>query len=341
VKFYLGIPNQVSTNVLADMVGYFRRPTNYGGTHTITGLYATDNGGFGNTASGDYSTVAGGYGNAARGASTVVAGGESNIAMADRSTVAGGGGNHTGAGAEGGTIGGGSINNVGGKYGTVAGGYQNSALGDYSFVAGGFTNGAYGKYSFAAGLAARAEEDQCFVFANWSTYPAASPGCLGLVNIARFLLDRGLSVGYSTARTDGGGNRWVDIGDVTANQTISSWTGAYLSDVGVWTNNSDANRKTDFAKINVREVLTQVARLPIASWRYIGEDTSKRHVGPTAQDFWKAFQLGDDDNHIGTIDEGGVALAAIQGLHQMMQQKDREIAQLRRKLEAVETRLGM
>jgi len=31
-----------------------------------------------------------------------------------------------------------------------------------------------------------------------------------------------------------------------------------------------------------------------------------------AQDFRAAFDLGEDDKHISTIDEGGVALAAVQ-----------------------------
>ena len=58
-----------------------------------------------------------------------------------------------------------------------------------------------------------------------------------------------------------------------------------------------------------------------------------------AQDFHALFGVGEDDIHIGTTDAQGVALAAIQGLHQMMRQKDREIAQLRRKLEAIEAKL--
>ncbi len=46
-----------------------------------------------------------------------------------------------------------------------------------------------------------------------------------------------------------------------------------------------------------------------------GRKALHRHVGPMAQDFYAAFGLGLDDKHITTIDEGGVALAAIQGLY--------------------------
>ena len=38
-----------------------------------------------------------------------------------------------------------------------------------------------------------------------------------------------------------------------------------------------------------------------------------------AQDFYAAFQVGSDDKHITTVDEEGVALAAIQGLNQKLE----------------------
>ena len=48
-----------------------------------------------------------------------------------------------------------------------------------------------------------------------------------------------------------------------------------------------------------------------------------------AQDFHAAFGLnGGDDKHISVVDEGGVALAAIQGLNKKLEEKDKEIQQL-------------
>lgn len=43
-----------------------------------------------------------------------------------------------------------------------------------------------------------------------------------------------------------------------------------------------------------------------------------------AQDFYTAFGLGDSDKAISTIDLDGVALAAIQGLYQVVQEKDKQ-----------------
>ena len=66
-------PAQV--DFVADVVGYVRRARNYGGTHVITGITATDGGGYQNTASGNVSTVSGGQNNTASGAFSTVAGG--------------------------------------------------------------------------------------------------------------------------------------------------------------------------------------------------------------------------------------------------------------------------
>ena len=78
------------------------------------------------------------------------------------------------------------------------------------------------------------------------------------------------------------------------------------------------------------EVLRKVIELPISSWGYKAEDRSVRHIGPVAQDFYAAFALGQDDRHIVDIDEGGVALAAIQGLNQKLNEKDATMAELKK-----------
>ncbi len=85
-------------------------------------------------------------------------------------------------------------------------------------------------------------------------------------------------------------------------------------DGNTWFNASDKNLKENFARIQTEEsVLAKVTALPIQYWNYKG--TAKaRHIGPTAQDFHKTFQLGDNEHAIASVDEAGVALAAIQEL---------------------------
>jgi hypothetical protein len=111
---------------------------------------------------------------------------------------------------------------------------------------------------------------------------------------------------------------------IASGHFIDTSTGAYLTSAGAWTNNSDRTKKHDLKALNMHTVLERVARMPITSWSYNTERPTVRHIGPMAQDFYKAFRLGLDDKHISTIDEGGVALAAIQGLYRKSQRLDRD-----------------
>ena len=97
-------------------------------------------------------------------------------------------------------------------------------------------------------------------------------------------------------------------------------------------NTSDRNLKEKFTPVNNQEILERVANLPITQWNF-KTDAQTRHIGPMAQDFYAAFNVGADDRHIATVDEDGVALAAIQGLNEKLKEKDARI-------EALETRLA-
>jgi hypothetical protein len=102
---------------------------------------------------------------------------------------------------------------------------------------------------------------------------------------------------------------------------------------------SDRNIKTDFAQVNAEAILAKLASLPVESWRYTNEMAGIRHVGPMAQDFKTAFGLGNDGKIIGFVDAQGVALAAIQGLNQKLNEKDAEIQKLQQQNLVLEKRL--
>jgi len=105
---------------------------------------------------------------------------------------------------------------------------------------------------------------------------------------------------------------------------------------------SDRNAKTEFKPVDNRAVLEKLAALPLTTWSYTN-NPSIRHLGPVAQDFAAAFAVGEDDKHIATVDADGVALAAIQGLNQKLEErlheKDSEIANLRAEVNAILARL--
>ncbi len=286
------------------------------GGNRVTGSFGTVGGGFVNSAASD-GTVAGGYGNTANGSQSTVAGGFSNTAS--------------------------------GELSTVIGGYNNTASGELSTVAGD-GNTASGFASLAAGAGAHATHDYSFVWSGWTFGGAPSFGS----NAAWFGGEHGLGIDYYQQRVDGGGVRYVYIGDYFPGLTINTWTGAVLTDGGTWTNASDRALKTDFTAVNAQAVLAKVAQLPIDEWRYKAED-GQRHLGPVAQDFYEAFGLGADDKHITTVDEGGVALAAIKGLDakvdeqtsllqsrlesavQTIRDQQREIAELTERVQKAET----
>ena len=72
--------------------------------------------------------------------------------------------------------------------------------------------------------------------------------------------------------------------------------------------------------------------MPITQWKYKVEPSGIKHIGPMAQDFHAAFGLGDNDKAIGSVDESGVALAAIQGLNQKLDEARADNAALRKEL---------
>lgn len=102
-----------------------------------------------------------------------------------------------------------------------------------------------------------------------------------------------------------------------------------------FTTTSDRNLKEQFTSIDSRKILERVASLPISSWNF-KQEANTRHIGPMAQDFYAAFNVGTDDKHIATVDEDGVALAAIQGLNDKLKEKDAQIEAMEKRLAALE-----
>ena len=95
---------------------------------------------------------------------------------------------------------------------------------------------------------------------------------------------------------------------------------------------SDREAKTNLVAVDCQQTLAKVIQLPLSQWSYKKDKDQIRHLGPMAQDFHKAFGLGEDEKGICTLDTSGVALAAIQGLHEQVQEKNARIKMLEQKL---------
>ncbi len=226
-------------------------------------------------------------------------------------TIAGGLDNEAGPTA---FVGGGGINRATGSESAVLGGWLNIASGKFAVVAGGTQNTAAGANSFVAGTNAKntnTSHSGVFLFADNSTgdfnSAAANEFAVRAAGGVRFKTNAALSTGCSLAAGS-----------------------------GTWSCTSDRNAKANFEAVDSRAILAQVAALPISTWNYNTQNASIQHIGPMSQDFYAAFAVGDDDKSISMVDADGVALAAIQGLNQIVEEKDAEIASLEARIAALE-----
>jgi hypothetical protein len=152
---------------------------------------------------------------------------------------------------------------------------------------------------------------------------AMSTGYYGLAN--------NIAIGYQSGMNLANPNN-IDIGNsgfptdtgIIRIGTALTHTATYIA--GALYNPSDRNLKDNFSPVDEQELLDKVASLPLLHWSYKNDGQHVLHVGPMAQDFYASFKVGADDRHIATIDEGGVALAAIKGLNQKLERAVNEQA---------------
>jgi hypothetical protein len=69
--------------------------------------------------------------------------------------------------------------------------------------------------------------------------------------------------------------------------------------------------------------------MPLSTWHYKAEQPGIMHLGPMAQDFKAAFNLGDSDKSIATIDADGINMAAIKALYAELENVKKELAALK------------
>jgi Chaperone of endosialidase len=336
-----------SMDGVGDVTGYFMPPNRNGDGLRVfagNGLPNIINGDSSNTLSNSGgqmfgATISGGYSNTVgdstggNGWYSTIAGGRSNSTTSDGATVSGGSDNvASGARA---TVGGGAGNTASGINASVVGGSGNSAIGVGGSVGGGYSNTAYGNYSFAGGRQAATgsffgltltPDHGSFVWAD-SNANGASGQAFSSTASDQFAVRARGGVAFRVGSTE----------------FASQGVGCSLPAGGAasWSCSSDRNLKEAVRAISGKSILDRISALPISSWQFKG--TSRRHIGPMAQDFYAAFGLGIDDKNITVSDVGGVALAAIQGLNQKLiaesKRKDAKISALEKKaakLEAIE-----
>jgi hypothetical protein len=325
-----------------------------GWQNRATTNWATISGGSGNSAAGDLSAIGGGYHNTNSSSYGFIGGGQSNVASGLAGTIGGGdnnrstdswgvvaGGYGNSASGQGATVTGGENNTASGLSAAVGGGFFNQATNTSSTVPGGENNLAGGAGSFAAGRRAKATNDGAFVWSGVDGVDTAS------TNSNSFTVRAPGGVRFISTVADSGS---VTNGPYNTDNATGLTNGVYLApNSGAWASLSDSNAKTKVKSIKPREILSKLVAMPLTEWEY-KVDPNRRYIGPMAQDFHSTFGLGTDDKTISTLDSDGVMYAAIQGLVEEIELRDKKIAKLeawsreqeaedRRKLEQVEAEL--
>ncbi|NCC51010.1 MAG: hypothetical protein EOM20_07310 [Spartobacteria bacterium] len=259
-----------------------------------------------NTDRGSFSFIGSGYDNTASGDAAFVGNGQYNYAKGIACF-----------------IGCGVANNANGYGSSVVGGSANAATGNYAAIVGGTFNKAYGSCSFAGGKYAEAMHDGSFVWGDNNNFPVKTTAHNQFIVRARGGTKFVSATGAGGAATAGvnlapGGNSWSAL--------------------------SDRNMKENFQPIDKRDLLERLSQIAVTTWNMKSQNPAIIHIGPMAQDFHAAFGVGEDEHYITTSDADGVALAAIQGLYDIMQEKDAEITALRieknNEINALQSRLA-
>ena len=164
-------------------------------------------------------------------------------------------------------------------------------------ILGGRGNVTAGDYSFAAGRRAKANNNGAFVWGDFYDGDITTS-----------------AANQFRARASGGVTFYTNAA-LTTGVTVGAGG-------GLWSSVSDSTLKRNLRLVDTKLILDKVSQLPIKQWSYKSQDPSIEHIGPTAQDFWKLFHVGDDSLTISTIDPSGIALAAIQELSKKVQEID-------------------
>ncbi len=254
---------------------------------------------------------------------------------------------------------------------STAFGFNTFATGSASFAAGsgteatgigstafGVDSRASGNYSTALGTSAVASGDYSLATGAQTTAGGYGTTAMGLY--AQATAAHAGSFVFGDASTNAVGTRVEPTGQ---NQFVARAAGGVyffsssstsplgpglpgvrlLPNASAWTNLSDENAKENFRDVAPDDVLARIAAMPVREWNYKAQGADIRHMGPTAQDFRKAFGLGEDPLGISTIDADGVALAAVRALEARTRETNerltRENDELRARLARLEALL--
>lgn len=91
--------------------------------------------------------------------------------------------------------------------------------------------------------------------------------------------------------------------------------------------------RTDPDGLDPQAVLDRLRDLEVHVWRDAADGRREgTHVGPAAEDFHDAFGVGVDPDHVAAGDPDGVAMAALQGLADRLDEREAKIEHQERRI---------
>jgi hypothetical protein len=94
------------------------------------------------------------------------------------------------------------------------------------------------------------------------------------------------------------------------------------------------HERTDARHVDPQDVLERLRVLEVHAWRdCAGDGSGNEHLGPAAEDFYEIFDVGAGADHIVAGDADGVAMAAIQGLADRLDEQDDRIERQDRRIQ--------
>lgn len=185
-------------------------------------------------------------------------------------------------------------------------------------------------YNYLFGESIEVDADHTFaigknIFLNNNGVMALSDGNLGSTTLTS-------TTNYQFISRFQGGYSLFSNATLTSGVTLAAGGGA-------WANISDKNKKENFQDIDKQEVLNKLSAFKIYNWNYKSQDKAIRHIGPFAQDFYSAFNLGTSEKSIVTSDISGVNMVAIQALDENNKQLKKQVETLQTENEAIKLQL--
>ena len=114
-----------------------------------------------------------------------------------------------------------------------------------------------------------------------------------------------------------------NLGDLTV--PFQLFNNGDVKMAGTLYSNSSVHLKENVAAVSVQQVLELINKLNVYTWNYTDNTADHKHIGPMAQDFYRSFGLGKDNEHISSLDVSGVSLAAIQALYARIKELEEKV----------------